>query len=615
MEYFVLKGHDTTGPFSEEDLRRAFAGRRLDATDLVQPKGERHWTPLRKLLDRLDEDDPPRPTESREPGIAEVLATMTPERAPGLLALIGANPVGAGLAGVALAALLAYLARWPLLVALPGLVLGITAGIILVLRHRPIVGVTISLASMLLPVALAPKTRVSVAEPPHEIAASTPPESNPPEMTLVETPKARAANEAARPAPEVVVEEPAPVVLPELPPVVEKRAPELTVPQTPPPSRIEPNKIIAAIVEKLTPAPKAPETPAIAQPEPGTIAGANAPAIPPLPPLPAVAPRPATNVQSRPEDLVFLIETDTGRGTGFLASDQGRVYFFTNLHVVSGAKKITARSNFAAFDFKDGNIEVASDRDLVRFAVPVQPALQFGETPTVDDAVVALGNSGGREVVTRLEGKVLGVGPAQIEVSSEFIPGNSGGPIVNKENRVLGIATYVLRGESVPDWIKAGTRFSTTRRFGVRVTDDVKWDVVPLATLLRQTTIQHAGEEVFSQYIAVVRTISEHPLSQQLTTKLSERPEVRFFVDDYNRTCRDLGSRSRGNINKTDYYARLRDHVGKLGRSIRSTAQGFRRDLGTTSKGYLKKEETELLEAYDKLATVIEKDERDLFHL
>ena len=102
---------------------------------------------------------------------------------------------------------------------------------------------------------------------------------------------------------------------------------------------------------------------------------------------------------------------------------------------------------------------------------------------------------------------------------------------------------------------------------------------------------------------------------QQLTTKLSERPEVRFFVDDYNRTCRDLGSRSRGNINKTDYYARLRDHVGKLGRSIRSTAQGFRRDLGTTSKGYLKKEETELLEAYDKLATVIEKDERDLFHL
>jgi S1-C subfamily serine protease len=610
MEYFVLKGHDTTGPFSEKELRRAFAGRRLDATDLVQPKGERHWTPLRKLLDRLDEGDVSPSHEPGEPSIAEVLATM----APGLFAMIGANPVSAGLAGVALAALLAYLARWPLLVALPGVVLGVAAGIILVMRHRPLVGVIISLAAMLLPIALAPKTRVVVAES-HEIVSA------PPAAAPAEAPKALASSEVPKPAPDPAVEAPIAVAIPELPPVVENRAPESTVPQTPPPARTEPGKMIAAIAEKLRPAPKAPEAPAPAQPGPDKITSANAPANPPippipqLPPLPAIAPRPSAAQPSRPEDLVFLIETDTGRGTGFLAADQGRVYFFTNLHVVSGAKKIAARSNLATFEFKDGNVDVATDRDLVRFAVPAQPALQFGETPAVDDEVVALGNSGGREVVTRLEGKVLGVGPAQIEVSSEFIPGNSGGPIVGKDNRVLGIATYVLRGESVPDWIKTGTRFSTTRRFGVRVMEDVKWDSVPLGTLLRQTAIQHTGEEVFSQYIAVVRTLSEHPLSQQITTKLSERSEVRFFVDDYNRACRDFSSRARSNINKTDFYARMRDHVGKLGRSIRSTAQGLRRDLGTTSKGYLKKEETELLDAYDKLATAIEKDERDLFHL
>jgi S1-C subfamily serine protease len=608
MEYLVLKGHDTTGPFSEEELRRAFAGRRLDATDLIQPKGERHWTPLRKLLDQLDQGEDSASTEPREPSIAEVLATMAPERTPGLFAMIGANPVLAGLAGVALAALLAYLSRWPQLVALPGLVLGVTAGIILVIRHRPLVGVAISLAAILLPIALAPKTRVNVAGP-HEIASSTVPAAAPAEA---ETPAPR---EAARPVSEVAQQAPTPVEIPDLPPVVEKGAPELTVPQTPAPARIEAGKIFTAIMEKLTPAAMAPEAAVPVQPEAEKIGSATVPAIAPLPPIPAIAPRPTTVVQSRPEDLVYLIETDTGKGTGFLATDQGRTYFFTNLHVVSSAKRITARSNFATFEFKEGNVEVATDRDLVRFAVPVQPALQFGETPTVEDAVVALGNSGGREVVTRLEGKVLGVGPAQIEVSSEFIPGNSGGPIINKDNRVLGIATYVLRGESVPDWIKAGTRFSTTRRFGVRVTEDVKWDVVPLGTLQRQTSIQHTGEEVFSQYIAVIKTISERPLSQQLTTKLSERPEVRFFVDDYNRACRDLGLRSRNKVNTSDYYARVRDHVGKLGRSIRSTAQGLRRDLGTTSKGYLKKEESELLEAYDQLATAIEKDERNLFHL
>jgi S1-C subfamily serine protease len=646
MEYFILKGHDNTGPFSEEELRREFAGRRLEAHDLARPAGERHWMPLRKLLEKLDEADAPEPAPAPasaaapRPSHAVRAGGWVPvPRAPGLWALIEASPLRAGIAGVALAALLAFLARWPLLVALPGLALGVTAGLLLVMRYRPLAGAIVSLAAILLPLLLAPRGHQPVTDG-HEIAAippataAAPAISQPlplaantaPEPALESTrPPLLPVHPPASPAPaeEPLESPPSPppatrigTVIPDLPPVVEKptprvekRVPAPDAPGTPPPQRFEFGKMVTSIVDKLTPGPKAPPAPPL--PEPGPPADPSST----VPSLPKVVPPPGAARPSRPDDLVFMVDTGAGRGSGFLAMDEGQIYFFTNLHVVSAAKKITARSVLTTLDFKDGNIEVAADRDLVRLPVAMQAALQFGETPKIEDPVIALGNSGGREVVTRLEGRVLGIGPAQIEVTSEFIPGNSGGPLLDRDNRVIGVATYLLRGESVPDWIKAGTRFSSTRRFGVRVTEDVQWEPMTLAMLLRQTTLLQAGEETFSQYIGAIKVISEHPLAQPLAATLSQRADMRIFVDDYNRACRDMAARKGNNVNKSDFVARMRDNVGKLGRCIRSTAQGLRRDLGAGSKGYVKKEEIDLLEAYEKLATAIEKDERDLFHL
>ena len=64
----------------------------------------------------------------------------------------------------------------------------------------------------------------------------------------------------------------------------------------------------------------------------------------------------------------------------------------------------------------------------------------------IGDAIVVLGNSGGGGVVTKLEGKLVGIGPDRIEVSAEFIPGNSGSPIIHvPTGKVIGIATYLTR--------------------------------------------------------------------------------------------------------------------------------------------------------------------------
>jgi S1-C subfamily serine protease len=47
-----------------------------------------------------------------------------------------------------------------------------------------------------------------------------------------------------------------------------------------------------------------------------------------------------------------------------------------------------------------------------------------------------------QDVIRTLPGKILGIGPDKIEVDCEFICGNSGGPIVNSDGRLLALASF-----------------------------------------------------------------------------------------------------------------------------------------------------------------------------
>ena len=96
-----------------------------------------------------------------------------------------------------------------------------------------------------------------------------------------------------------------------------------------------------------------------------------------------------------------------------------------------------------------------------------------------EKVIVSLCGSDGQGVVTELEGSIDGVGPDKLEVSYEFVSGNSGGLLVNaKTQEVLGVATFVTRAPKA-DWVKEGTRFEEVRRFCVRWTNKEEW--VPIA--------------------------------------------------------------------------------------------------------------------------------------
>ena len=118
-----------------------------------------------------------------------------------------------------------------------------------------------------------------------------------------------------------------------------------------------------------------------------------------------------------------------------------------------------------------GARDEAVGRDMVRFALDESvPAFDLAAgVPDIGDPVVVLGNSDGRGVVTEIRGKVIGVGPREIEVDAAFVIGNSGSPVLDRHGRVIGIATYLRDCRNDEDWSKVNTRFNGIRRFALRL--------------------------------------------------------------------------------------------------------------------------------------------------
>ena len=59
--------------------------------------------------------------------------------------------------------------------------------------------------------------------------------------------------------------------------------------------------------------------------------------------------------------------------------------------------------------------------------------------------VTVPGNSLGAGVTLQINGKLLGIGPALVEVDAKFVPGNSGSPIIDRRSgQVIGMGSLKL---------------------------------------------------------------------------------------------------------------------------------------------------------------------------
>ena len=184
-------------------------------------------------------------------------------------------------------------------------------------------------------------------------------------------------------------------------------------------------------------------------------------------------------VRDSSASLVF-IEGGGGSGSGFVCRTKDGVFLFTNQHVVAEmpSMKATRLDNTSV---PAGAPAAAVGHDLMRFATKDVPN-PFVATDNLDadarigDEVAVLGNSEGSRVIAPLAGRLLGIGPDRIEVSAEFVPGNSGSPIIHvKTGKVIGIATYL---ETRRFGQLADTKVGKVRRFGYRLDSVKQWQAV-----------------------------------------------------------------------------------------------------------------------------------------
>jgi len=181
--------------------------------------------------------------------------------------------------------------------------------------------------------------------------------------------------------------------------------------------------------------------------------GATAPPIEPAPVAPA-APEPddlsPQDIAARVGPSVVRIVGKGSLGTGFVVREDG--WIATNLHVIAGSKRLEVR-------LKDGReftvvevIAVDRQRDVavVRIDAKQLEPISLGEREvSVGEPVVAIGHPLGLSD-TVSDGLVSGVrevrdGLQVLQVSAPIAPGSSGGPLIDREGKVIGIATAILR--------------------------------------------------------------------------------------------------------------------------------------------------------------------------
>ncbi len=203
--------------------------------------------------------------------------------------------------------------------------------------------------------------------------------------------------------------------------------------------------------------------------------------------LPALVPvvmagageRAAELIRENSGALVF-IENSDGSGSGFVCTIGGRKFVVTNQHVIAGTQGV----RFTLLDrepLKTGAAAAASGHDIMTFAADAAPrAMEMmagvEKEAAVGDEVAVLGNAEGARVIRPFVGKLVGIGPNLVEVSAEFVPGNSGSPIVHlKSGKVIGVATYavVRQIDSL-----TGRRNPQVRRFGFRLDSVKQWQPV-----------------------------------------------------------------------------------------------------------------------------------------
>jgi putative serine protease PepD len=150
---------------------------------------------------------------------------------------------------------------------------------------------------------------------------------------------------------------------------------------------------------------------------------------------------------------VWTVEAGDYLGTAFAFSrtSAGETLLVTNFHVVAatyngGGRSVGLKHGDTSYS---GQIVAASeDDDLVAISVPATIPLLTRATgnPTVGDPVLSIGSPLGlSQTVTT--GVVSALRDGMVQFSAPISPGNSGGPVIDRNGNVVGVAEKKYVGD------------------------------------------------------------------------------------------------------------------------------------------------------------------------
>ena len=164
------------------------------------------------------------------------------------------------------------------------------------------------------------------------------------------------------------------------------------------------------------------------------------------------------SITKKVSPAVVLIKGTTGNGdllgTGFIISSDGKIA--TNLHVIqnlrNGGVRLASGDKFDSFTVLA--FDVRKDIAIIKipgFDLPTVPLgnsnnIQIGEPVLIAGNPLGLQGSVTTGVISSIRDDPTAGGFKVIQTDASANPGNSGGPLVNRESEVIGIVTFKIVG-------------------------------------------------------------------------------------------------------------------------------------------------------------------------
>ncbi len=178
---------------------------------------------------------------------------------------------------------------------------------------------------------------------------------------------------------------------------------------------------------------------------------------------------------------VVSVLTDSGQGTGFIINSEG--YVVTNAHVLANSEgglagniraitsdKKILNANFIGYD---GTLDIALLKisgDYKKVNLADSDDVQIGEK------VIAIGNPLGLQfsvsegIVSAVHRSGISGEEVYIQTDAALNPGNSGGPLINKQGEVIGMNNFkISEGESLGFALESNTIRETINKISINV--------------------------------------------------------------------------------------------------------------------------------------------------